>query len=110
MSDATVKLINQEFVPLAINGGKFGEILTARGEVVAAALISGDTGGPDGKNNPLAPKRLQQAREKFQELLDMLAAQKIPMLGYHMPWPGIGHVAKQGDGFRYVPSPMQLVL
>src|SRR5262249_49628137 len=68
MSDATVKLINEEFVPLAINGGRFGEILTARGEVVAAALISGDTGGPDGKNNPLAPKRLKEALQKFKQL------------------------------------------
>src|ERR1043166_3164340 len=68
MDDATVKLINQEFVPLAVNGGRFGEILTARGEVIAAALISGDTGGPDGKNNPLAPKRLKEALEKFKQL------------------------------------------
>lgn len=52
----------------------------------------------------------KQGAESRVKLLDMLAAQKIPMLGYHMPWPGIGHVAKQGDGFRYVPSPMQLVL
>ena len=68
MNDATVKLINQEFIPLAINGGKFGEILTARGEIVAPALISGDTFGPDGRNNPLAPKRLQEALEKFKQL------------------------------------------
>lgn len=68
MDAATVKLINEEFVPLAINGGGFGEILTARGEVVAAALISGDTGGPDGKNNPLAPKRLKEALAKFKQL------------------------------------------
>lgn len=68
MNDETVKLINQEFVPLAVNGGRFGEILTARGEVVAPALISGDTGGPDGKNNPLAPKRLKEALEEFKKL------------------------------------------
>jgi hypothetical protein len=52
----------------------------------------------------------KQGAESRVKLLDMLAAQKIPMLGYHMPWPGIGHVAKQGDGFRWAPSPMQLVL
>jgi hypothetical protein len=68
MSDATVKLINEEFVPLAINGGRFGEILTARGEIVTEALISGDTFGPDGRNNPLAPKRLKEALEKFKLL------------------------------------------
>ena len=27
-----------------------------------------------------------------------------------LPWPGIGHLAKQGDGFRFFPTPMQLVL
>jgi glyoxylase-like metal-dependent hydrolase (beta-lactamase superfamily II) len=41
---------------------------------------------------------------------DMLAAQRIPLLVYHMPWPGLGQLAKQGDGFRYVPTPMQFVL
>jgi glyoxylase-like metal-dependent hydrolase (beta-lactamase superfamily II) len=43
-------------------------------------------------------------------LLEMLAAQKVPMLAFHMAWPGIGHVVKRGDGFRYLPTPMQLVL
>ena len=43
------------------------------------------------------------------KLFDMLAANKIPALVFHMAWPGIGQLAKQGDGFRYVPVPMQLV-
>jgi glyoxylase-like metal-dependent hydrolase (beta-lactamase superfamily II) len=43
-------------------------------------------------------------------VLDMLAANRIPLIAYHFPWPGIGHVAKHGDGFRYHPSPMQMVL
>jgi hypothetical protein len=42
--------------------------------------------------------------------MDMLAAQRMAALIYHMPWPGIGHLAKQGDGFRYVAEPMQLAL
>jgi glyoxylase-like metal-dependent hydrolase (beta-lactamase superfamily II) len=44
------------------------------------------------------------------KLFDMLSAEKIPALAFHMAWPGIGHVVKRGDGFRYLPSPMQLVL
>jgi hypothetical protein len=68
MDDATVKLINKEFVPLAANGWGFGAVLTARGEVVAPPLRSGDTGGPDGTNNPFAPKRLRAALEKFKQL------------------------------------------
>ena len=35
---------------------------------------------------------------------------KIPILAYHFAWPGVGHVAKQGDGFRYYPEPMNMVL
>jgi glyoxylase-like metal-dependent hydrolase (beta-lactamase superfamily II) len=38
-------------------------------------------------------------------VLDMLAAQRLPILAYHFPWPGIGHVTKQGDGFRYIAAP-----
>jgi len=68
MDEATVKLVNQEFVPLAHNGWGFGEILTARGEVIAPRLRSGDTGGPNGANNPFAPRRLQAALEKFRQL------------------------------------------
>jgi glyoxylase-like metal-dependent hydrolase (beta-lactamase superfamily II) len=43
-------------------------------------------------------------------IFDMLAAQRLPFLAYHFPWPGIGYVAKRGDGFRYVPAPMRMVL
>jgi YebC/PmpR family DNA-binding regulatory protein len=32
------------------------------------------------------------------------------MLAYHFPWPGIGHLAKSGDGYRFFPTPMQMVL
>lgn len=52
----------------------------------------------------------KQGAEARVKLFDMLAAQRIPALVYHMPWPGIGHLAKQGDGFRFFPTPMQLVL
>jgi glyoxylase-like metal-dependent hydrolase (beta-lactamase superfamily II) len=43
-------------------------------------------------------------------ILDMLATDRLPFLAYHLPWPGIGHVAKAGDGFRFVPEPMQMAL
>ncbi len=41
---------------------------------------------------------------------DMLAAQKTPTLFYHFPFPGIGHVAKRGDGYVFLPTSMQTVL
>lgn len=44
------------------------------------------------------------------KLLDMLAADKMPFIGYHMPFPAVGYVETRDDGFRYVPSSYQLVL
>jgi len=43
-------------------------------------------------------------------VFDMAASRKIPILAYHFPWPGVGHVAKSGDVYRYVPIQMQTVL
>jgi hypothetical protein len=68
MDDATVELINKEYVPLVSLAWGFGEILTARGEVVAPRLRDGDTGGPNGANNPFAPKRLHAVLAKFKQL------------------------------------------
>ncbi len=52
----------------------------------------------------------KQGIETRIRVMDMLAAQRLPALVYHLPWPGIGHFAKQGDGFHYVAAPMQLAL
>ena len=43
-------------------------------------------------------------------VLGMLAADKTPFVGYHMPFPAVGYVATDGDGFRYVPASYQLHL
>ena len=43
-------------------------------------------------------------------LLDMLAADKVPFVGYHMPWPAIGYVEKKDDGYGHVPHSYQLLL
>jgi glyoxylase-like metal-dependent hydrolase (beta-lactamase superfamily II) len=43
-------------------------------------------------------------------ILDMIAADKLPFIGYHMPWPGIGYVETAEDGFAYVPHSYQLML
>jgi len=42
-------------------------------------------------------------------LLGMLAADRVPFVGYHMPFPGVGFVAADGDGFRFVPGHAQLM-
>lgn len=38
----------------------------------------------------------------------MLAADKVPFLGYHMPFPAVGFVEPKDQGFRFVPASYQL--
>ena len=40
----------------------------------------------------------------------MLAADRVPFIGYHMPFPSLGYVEASGDGFRYVPASYQLIM
>ncbi len=40
-------------------------------------------------------------------VLDMLATERMRIVGYHFPFPGIGHVSRKDDAFRYVPEPIR---
>ena len=51
----------------------------------------------------------QQASQSRRRVLGMLAADKTPMIGYHMPFPAAGFVEPREDGFRYVPVSYQLM-
>jgi glyoxylase-like metal-dependent hydrolase (beta-lactamase superfamily II) len=44
------------------------------------------------------------------KLLDMLAADGTPFIGYHMPFPAMGYVEVRGDGYGYIPESYQLSL
>jgi hypothetical protein len=35
-------------------------------------------------------------------LMDRLATDRIPMVAYHFPMPGVGRVEKVGAGYRYI--------
>ncbi|HEX4411286.1 MAG TPA: MBL fold metallo-hydrolase [Xanthobacteraceae bacterium] len=48
----------------------------------------------------------KQAAATRVKTLDMLSTDKIPALVYHMPWPGIGNIVKDGSGYRFVASPI----
>lgn len=41
-------------------------------------------------------------------VLGMIAADRVPFVGYHMPPPALGYLETLGDGFRYVPASYQL--
>ncbi|KAA8614166.1 MBL fold metallo-hydrolase [Salipiger aestuarii] len=51
-----------------------------------------------------------QAAATRRKTLDMLSADKIPFIGYHMPFPALGYVETRGDAFHYVPHSYQLML
>jgi glyoxylase-like metal-dependent hydrolase (beta-lactamase superfamily II) len=50
------------------------------------------------------------AAQTRRRVLGMLEDEKMPFIGYHMPWPGLGYVETRGDGFRYVPASYQMML
>lgn len=52
----------------------------------------------------------KQAAATRARLLEMLASNRIRLMGYHFPWPGLGHVVKRGEAFHYIPQPTKTVL
>ena len=44
------------------------------------------------------------AVETRQQLLARAADEKIPILVHHFPFPGLGHIIRVGDAYRYIPS------
>ncbi len=51
-----------------------------------------------------------QAAQTRRQMLDMLAADRIPFIGYHMPFPALGYAEKRGDGYKYIPASYQHML
>lgn len=43
-------------------------------------------------------------------VLDMLATDRFPVTGYHMPFPAVGYIEKTGDSYRWVQASYQLHL
>lgn len=37
-------------------------------------------------------------------LLDQLAGERLPLIGFHLPWPGRGYVERNSGAYRFVPS------
>jgi glyoxylase-like metal-dependent hydrolase (beta-lactamase superfamily II) len=44
------------------------------------------------------------------EVLGMIAADRVPFVGYHMPFPSVGFLEPMGEGYRFVPVSYQLDL
>ena len=52
----------------------------------------------------------EQAVASRKRVFDLIAAERIPFTGYHMPFPAVGYVEKQDVGYRYVPVSYQFSL
>jgi glyoxylase-like metal-dependent hydrolase (beta-lactamase superfamily II) len=44
------------------------------------------------------------AVETRKQLLARVADEKIPILATHFPFPGLGHITRDGDAYRYIPT------
>lgn len=43
-------------------------------------------------------------------VFDMAASERLPVIGYHMPFPGLGFVERTDDGYRWVQASYQMHL
>ena len=55
-----------------------------------------------------ADKDMAAATRK--RIFGMIADERMPFMGYHMPFPAVGYVERFEDGFRFVPESYQLEL
>jgi glyoxylase-like metal-dependent hydrolase (beta-lactamase superfamily II) len=45
------------------------------------------------------------AEKTRRRVYDMVVAERLQVQGFHYPFPGLGNVEKDGDGYRVVPAP-----
>lgn len=51
-----------------------------------------------------------EAAATRRRVFDMIAAERIPFLGYHMPFPALGYIEPLDQGYRFVPVSYQMML
>lgn len=83
-------------VSFELSGGS--NTLIVLGDAITHSIIS--FRHPDWRNGSDADAAL--AAETRSKLLARLADQKIPIIGYHLPTPGLGRVERDGLAYRYV--------
>ncbi|OYW10096.1 MAG: MBL fold metallo-hydrolase [Rhodospirillales bacterium 12-71-4] len=52
----------------------------------------------------------QAAEASRRRLFDEVSTDRIRVSGYHYPFPAVGHVGKEGEGYRFVPTDMAAAL
>ena len=77
-----------------------GEQLLVLGDAARNAYI--DFERPEWVGSPDMDAEQTVATRK--QLFDMASADRIAVLGYHFPFPGVGYVMREGEAYRYMPS------
>lgn len=77
-----------------------GKQLIALGDSMTHAYISMEEPGWVSSND-MDGELTVQTRKR---LLDMAATDEIAVIGYHFPFPGVGHVMREGEAYRFVPA------
>lgn len=52
----------------------------------------------------------EKAAASRRKVFDMVASEKLPFIGYHMPFPSVGYAETFESGYRFVPASYQLYL
>jgi glyoxylase-like metal-dependent hydrolase (beta-lactamase superfamily II) len=86
----------QGHVSLALDGG---DGLIVGGDVLTHEQISFQH--PEWR--PVADHVPEQAVETRRKMLDRLAADRSKLIGFHLPYPGIGIVERKDNAYRFVP-------
>jgi glyoxylase-like metal-dependent hydrolase (beta-lactamase superfamily II) len=75
-----------------------GQILVIGGDALVHAIVS--VSRPDWRwGSDFDPDRAIATRKR---LLGLLASEKALLLGYHLPWPGVGRIEPAGTSHRWV--------
>ena len=101
--------------PVAAYGHTPGHMAFLLEDAGEALLVTADTanhyvwslGHPDWEVRFDADKA--EAAATRRQVFGMAARERLPVLGYHLPWPALGYVEPAGDGFAWVAHSYQLL-
>jgi glyoxylase-like metal-dependent hydrolase (beta-lactamase superfamily II) len=83
---------------MSVHVASDGEELVITGDAITHAVLSfahpdWHSGFDGDRDKAVATRR---------RLMDLMATDRPLVLGYHFPFPGVGHVAREGDAYRWV--------
>jgi glyoxylase-like metal-dependent hydrolase (beta-lactamase superfamily II) len=90
----------QGHVSLQIHAGAGAAPLVVLGDALLNPVVS--FAHPEWR--PASDHQPEVAAAMRVKLLDRLVADKAEIVGYHLPWPGLGRVERKGAAYAYVPA------